>query len=76
MNANMVHAPEQRATGAQWNQSEVLDTMPAMRAGVLYGVCQGCILRSCLFNLHADTSCKTLGWMKLCWNQDCQEKYQ
>ena len=50
----MVHAPEQRATGAQWNQSEVLDTMPAIRTGVLYGVCQGCILRSCLFNLHAE----------------------
>ena len=22
------------------------------------------------------TSCKTLGWMKQSWNQDCQEKYQ
>ena len=22
------------------------------------------------------TSCEMLGWMKLSWNQDCQEKYQ
>ena len=28
------------------------------------GVCQGCILSSCLFNLNADTSWETLGWMK------------
>ena len=54
----MVHAPEQRATGAQWNQSEVLDTMPVIRTGLLYGVCQGCILRSCLFNLHAENHAK------------------
>ena len=22
------------------------------------------------------TLCKVSGWMKHCWNQDCQEKYQ
>jgi len=30
------------------------------------GVCQGCILSLCLFNLHAEyqsTQCKMLGWM-------------
>ena len=28
------------------------------------GVCQGCILSPCLFNLYASTSQETLGWMK------------
>ena len=28
------------------------------------GVCQGCILSSCLFNLYAEYIMKTLGWMK------------
>ena len=28
------------------------------------GVCQGCILSPCLFNLYASTSCEMLGWMK------------
>ena len=28
------------------------------------GVCQGCILSSCLFNLYAETSWETLGWRK------------
>ena len=27
------------------------------------GVCQGCILSPCLFNLHGDASCKMQGWM-------------
>ena len=40
------------------------------------GVCQGCILSPCLFNLcrvHHE-KCWT-GWSTI-WNQDCQEKYQ
>ena len=28
------------------------------------GVCQGCILSPCLFNLQAATSCEMPGWMK------------
>ena len=28
------------------------------------GVCQGCILSPCLFNVYASTSCEMLGWMK------------
>ena len=28
------------------------------------GVCQGCILSTCLFNLYSDTSREMLGWMK------------
>ena len=28
------------------------------------GVCQGCILSSCLFNYMQNTSCEMLGWMK------------
>ena len=28
------------------------------------GVCQGCILSSCLFNLYAENIMKTLGWKK------------
>ena len=27
------------------------------------GVCQGCLLSPCLFNLMQSTSCKMLGWM-------------
>ena len=33
------------------------------------GVCQGCILSPCLFNLYAE-------YISTSWNQDCQEKYQ
>ena len=41
------------------------------------GVCQGCILSRCLFNLHAEyTSWETLDWKNTSWNQDCREKYQ
>ena len=40
------------------------------------GICQGCILSPCLFNLYADYVMKTLGWRKQGWNQDCWEKYQ
>ena len=41
------------------------------------GVCQGCILSPCLFNLYAVLHHeKTLGWIKHSWNQDCREKYQ
>ena len=29
------------------------------------GVCQGCILSPCLFNLYAEYIMRTLGWMKL-----------
>ena len=28
------------------------------------GVCQGCILSPCLFNLYAEYICEMLGWMK------------
>ena len=48
------------------------------------GVRQGCILSSCLFNLHAEYIMRNAGleeaqachcaWFS--WNQDCQEKYQ
>ena len=36
------------------------------------GVCQGCILSPCFFNLHAKC---WAGW-STSWNQDCWEKYQ
>ena len=36
------------------------------------GVCWGCLLPSCLFNLYA--KCRA-GW-SMSWNQDCQETYQ
>ena len=40
------------------------------------GVCQGCILSSCLFNLYAEYIMRMLDWMKQSWNQDFWEKYQ
>ena len=30
---------------------------------------------ACLTSIM-NTSCEMPGWMKLSWNQDCQEKYQ
>ena len=40
------------------------------------GVCQGCILSSCLFNLYAEYIMRNAGWKNTIWNQDCWEKYQ
>ena len=41
------------------------------------GVCQGCILSPCLFNLHVEYIMQKYqaGW-STSWNQDCWEKYQ
>ena len=41
------------------------------------GVCQGCILSPCLFNLHAEYIIQNgqAGW-SISWNQDCWEKCQ
>ena len=36
------------------------------------GVCQGCILSLCLFNVYAEY----IMWNSSSWNQDCWEKYQ
>ena len=41
------------------------------------GVCQGCILSPCLFNLYAEYIMRNTGLEESTgWNQDCQEKYQ
>ena len=46
------------------------------------GVCQGCILSSCLFNLYAEYIMSNTGLdearagRSTSWNQDCWEKYQ
>ena len=41
------------------------------------GVCQGCILSSCLFNLYAEYIMRNAGLDEAqAENQDCQEKYQ
>ena len=40
------------------------------------GVCQGCILSPCLFNLYAEYIVRKAGLEETSWNQDCQEKYQ
>ena len=41
------------------------------------GVHQGCILSSCLFNLHAEYIMRNPGMEKnTSWNQDYWEKYQ
>ena len=41
------------------------------------GVCQGCTLSPCLFNLYADYIMQNAGLDEAqAWNQDCQEKYQ
>ena len=39
------------------------------------GVCQGCILSPCLFNLYVEYIMRNAG-LETSWNQDCQEKYQ
>ena len=40
------------------------------------GVCQGCILSPCLFNLYAEYIMRMLAEWSTSWNQDCREKYQ
>ena len=40
------------------------------------GVCQGCILSPCLFNLYAEYIMRNAGLEEAHWNQDCWEKYQ
>ena len=40
------------------------------------GLCQGCILSPCLFNLNAEYIMRNAGLENTRWNQDCQEKYQ
>ena len=41
------------------------------------GVCQGCILSPCLFNLYAEYIMQKAGFRwSISWNQDCWEKYQ
>ena len=41
------------------------------------GVCQGCILSPCLFNLYAQYTMRNAGLGEAQrWNQDCWEKYQ
>ena len=41
------------------------------------GVCQGCILSPCLFNLHAEYIMRNIGLEEATsCSQDCREKYQ
>ena len=42
------------------------------------GVCQGCILSPCLFNLYAEYVMRNAGLEEVStsWSQDCREKYQ
>ena len=41
------------------------------------GICQGCILSPCLFNLYAEYIMRNAGLEEsTSWNQDCGEKYQ
>ena len=40
------------------------------------GVCQGCILSPCLFNLYAEYIMRNLAGRNTSWNQDCWKKYQ
>ena len=40
------------------------------------GVCQGCILSPCLFNLYQSTSWESWAGRSTSWNQDRWEKYQ
>jgi len=39
------------------------------------GVCQGCILSPCFFNLYEAYIMRNAGG-SISWNQDCWEKYQ
>ena len=39
------------------------------------GICQGCILSPCLFNLYAKYITRNAGPRSTSWNQDCWEKY-
>src|SRR5574341_1111558 len=38
------------------------------------GVCQGCILSPCLFNLYAEYIMKNAGLEETSWNENCWEK--
>ena len=40
------------------------------------GVCQGCILSPCLFNLYAEYIMQNTGLDEAQMDQDCREKYQ
>ena len=40
------------------------------------GVCQGCILSPCLFNICREHHEKCWAGWSMSWNQDCEEKYQ
>ena len=40
------------------------------------GICKGCLLSPCLFNLMQSTSCECRAGWSTSWNQDCREKYQ
>ena len=41
------------------------------------GICQGCILSPCLFNLYTEYIMRNVGLGRsTSWNQDCREKYQ
>ena len=40
------------------------------------GVCQGCILSLCLFNLYVEYTMRNWTGGSTSWNQDCREKYQ
>ena len=40
------------------------------------GVCQGCILSPCLFNLYTEYIMQNAAGWSTSWNQDCWEKYQ
>ena len=39
------------------------------------GVCRGCVLSPCLFNLYAEYIMRNIG-RSTSWDQDCQEKYR
>ena len=46
------------------SQEEMLEPDMEQWFQIGKGVCQGCILSPCLFNLYASTPCEILGWMK------------